>query len=389
LFPWDFPGKTNYILFFIVFFIYLQSELTFRFLSSQAARFQLRFRPVPEVGEKSSSPVPPKENEQKEQKEEGKESQGKEERTHSPLLLSVQKTEESVPMEVVQDNQNSLLIRGGSPAVSPRETEREKEQKEQRQEEDKISPAIILPAPKEAMNELLSQNFDAVSRPAVLTLSKYLQNIANHPKEEKYRVIKPDNKIFQEKVVPAKGSLLFLAAVGFVEKKEQPINKSIFSGAGNSAATTLLGTGATGPSILVLDQNNNKLEEGIAALDSAMNELEIPDEERPRAPPLSVVAAPPPVEFDPFKSLVFRQAVQVSLFLLDSFSFSFLTDYSLPIATERIAVHHSSATRTTEEKTNRIGGKPGGSRTRDESHSPSLFLCSYYHYYHYWALFLF
>jgi hypothetical protein len=271
------------------------------------------------VGEKPSSPVPPKESEQKEQKEQKMEFHEKEERTHSPLPLSAQKTEESVPMEVVQENQNSPLIPGGSASVSPRVMDREKQQKEQRQEqpqeEDNISPPIILPAPKEAMQELLSQNFDAVSRPAVLTLSKYLQNIANHPKEEKYRVIKPDNKIFQEKVVPARGSLLFLAAVGFREKKEQPTNKSIFSGTGNNASA-LIGTGATGPSILVLDQSNNKLEEGIAALDSAMNELEIPDEERPRAPPppLQSVVATPPVEFDPFKPLVFRQAIQVSVF---------------------------------------------------------------------------
>lgn len=61
------------------------------------------------------------------------------------------------------------------------------------------------------------------------------------------------------------------------------------------------------------------IEEGITALDYAMDELQVTEEERPRKPvPLSPttasssVSAPSIVEFDPFKSIVVRNAIQPS-----------------------------------------------------------------------------
>ncbi|PBC30785.1 UBX domain-containing protein 6 [Apis cerana] len=51
------------------------------------------------------------------------------------------------------------------------------------------------------------------------TLGKYLENIINYPEEEKYKKIRMQNKIFQDKVMPIEGALEFLNAAGFRQKK--------------------------------------------------------------------------------------------------------------------------------------------------------------------------
>ncbi|XP_076756153.1 GDI interacting protein 3 isoform X1 [Xylocopa sonorina] len=53
----------------------------------------------------------------------------------------------------------------------------------------------------------------------VETLGKYLENIINNAEEEKYKKIRMQNKVFQDKVVPIKGALEFLNAAGFRQKK--------------------------------------------------------------------------------------------------------------------------------------------------------------------------
>lgn len=55
----------------------------------------------------------------------------------------------------------------------------------------------------------------------VETLKKYVENIIQHPDEEKYRKIRMSNRIFCEKVGPVEGALDFLLGAGFVE---QPID---------------------------------------------------------------------------------------------------------------------------------------------------------------------
>ena len=52
----------------------------------------------------------------------------------------------------------------------------------------------------------------------VEVLCKYLDNIIEHPQEEKFQRIRANNKNFQEKVVSLKGSEEFLQAVGFMMK---------------------------------------------------------------------------------------------------------------------------------------------------------------------------
>lgn len=57
------------------------------------------------------------------------------------------------------------------------------------------------------------------------TLTKYLENIINHPGEEKYRKIRMSNRIFAEKIKPVEGGCEFLLGAGF---NEQEIDGELF-----------------------------------------------------------------------------------------------------------------------------------------------------------------
>ncbi|XP_043576902.1 UBX domain-containing protein 6 isoform X1 [Chiloscyllium plagiosum] len=53
------------------------------------------------------------------------------------------------------------------------------------------------------------------------TLGKYIDNICNNPSEEKYRKIKLQNKIFQERISELEGTHEFLQSIGFERKTLQ------------------------------------------------------------------------------------------------------------------------------------------------------------------------
>ncbi|RLV86192.1 hypothetical protein DV515_00015950 [Chloebia gouldiae] len=59
-------------------------------------------------------------------------------------------------------------------------------------------------------------------RVCVETMAKYLDNIYLHPEEEKYRKIKLQNKVFQERISCLEGTHKFFQAVGF-EAKTLPV----------------------------------------------------------------------------------------------------------------------------------------------------------------------
>ncbi|NXN12866.1 UBXN6 protein, partial [Indicator maculatus] len=59
-------------------------------------------------------------------------------------------------------------------------------------------------------------------RMGVETMAKYLDNIYLHPEEEKYRKIKLQNKVFQERISCLEGTHRFFQAVGF-ETKTLPV----------------------------------------------------------------------------------------------------------------------------------------------------------------------
>lgn len=55
---------------------------------------------------------------------------------------------------------------------------------------------------------------------AIETIGKYVQNILEHPGEEKYCKIRKSNKAFQERVAATKGGEIFLKSIGFDDVEE-------------------------------------------------------------------------------------------------------------------------------------------------------------------------
>lgn len=72
---------------------------------------------------------------------------------------------------------------------------------------------------------IINCNIKEKSTGCIETLSKYLENILQHPDEEKYRKIRMSNRIFCEKVRDVEGAMDFLLAAGF---KEQIIDDEPF-----------------------------------------------------------------------------------------------------------------------------------------------------------------
>ncbi|NWZ72080.1 UBXN6 protein, partial [Acrocephalus arundinaceus] len=64
-------------------------------------------------------------------------------------------------------------------------------------------------------------------RACVETMAKYLDNIYLHPEEEKYRKIKLQNKVFQERISCLEGTHRFFQAVGF-ETKTLPTTEEFY-----------------------------------------------------------------------------------------------------------------------------------------------------------------
>lgn len=65
---------------------------------------------------------------------------------------------------------------------------------------------------------ILNCNTKEKSSACIETLTKYLENIIQHPDDEKYRKIRQSNRIFSEKVRPCEGALDFLLGAGFIEQ---------------------------------------------------------------------------------------------------------------------------------------------------------------------------
>lgn len=58
------------------------------------------------------------------------------------------------------------------------------------------------------------------------TLCKYVENIVQHPGEEKYRKVRQSNKAYMERVRPIEGAELFLSAAGF-QTQQLPFNDAM------------------------------------------------------------------------------------------------------------------------------------------------------------------
>lgn len=87
---------------------------------------------------------------------------------------------------------------------------------------------------------ILNCNTKEKSSACIETLTKYIQNIIQHPDEEKYRKIRQSNRIFCEKVRPCEGALDFLLAAGFIEQTIDDEAFLIYSGEGIDTLQELL-----------------------------------------------------------------------------------------------------------------------------------------------------
>jgi len=160
--------------------------------------------------------------------------------------------------------------------------------------------------PAELIHQLIQTHFDAVSRPAVLVLSKYMFNIYAAPLESKYRLLYLDNKAFVERVKPCAGAAAFLAGIGFVmcdvggrKALRLPI-MSVAQGHVDTSAQESV--------------EASLLEPVVRALEAALEELQVPQEERPVAVNRSWLLAQRQAHvaalpvFDPYKTFVRRVA---------------------------------------------------------------------------------
>ncbi|XP_017689106.1 PREDICTED: UBX domain-containing protein 6 [Lepidothrix coronata] len=89
-------------------------------------------------------------------------------------------------------------------------------------------------------------------RVGVETMAKYLDNIYLHPEEEKYRKIKLQNKVFQERISCLEGAHKFFQAVGF-ETKTLPVpgqgKEGQSVGVGVAGSGVCRGTGFAGSGV--------------------------------------------------------------------------------------------------------------------------------------------
>jgi PUB domain len=140
----------------------------------------------------------------------------------------------------------------------------------------------------ECVDVLLSENFDRVSTPCVLTIVKYIQNIISDPADPKYRSINTGNKTFQDKVLQANSALNLMRSIGFKEVPGSPA----------------LCTSAT----------VDELSASLILLEGAMDRLLIPVSDRPKAKQPAIPASQSQVtlpEWDPYQSSIVRTAPQV------------------------------------------------------------------------------
>lgn len=182
----------------------------------------------------------------------------------------------------VKDPSSSELILSSSSANSPLEPN------ESKMDVVSVEESFSLSI-REVLETFLHSNFDAVSKPALIIISKYLLNISANPNDKKYHKINATNKVFLEKVFVAKNYDLLLRTIGFLPD--------------STTASPLFW--------LFSSSNLSQIQINLDSLYHYMNILEIPSEEQPRLTQTQPLAAPSPAPFDPFKSTTMRTAVQV------------------------------------------------------------------------------
>ena len=173
----------------------------------------------------------------------------------------------------------------------------------------KAAPHRELSDPRQCIASVLSQNLDAVTLPAVLTLYKYIQNILGDPTTMKFRTINTANKNFVAKVASAKGYQEFLLSAGFVPTDAQP-NTIVYTPPITSASST------SGYAAVI--EELEPLFRAQEALLYALRDLDTDPEAAPytkeivlqRLQQASSSSSRQETAFDPFKATVVRTAPQ-------------------------------------------------------------------------------
>lgn len=145
------------------------------------------------------------------------------------------------------------------------------------------TPAVVSHNCDDAINHILTNNFDVASQPAILLFLKYIDNILKNPTDIKYHRIPTSNKVYVEKLGRLRGTDELLSAAGFFKKAED--------------ATVWLAR-------VECDISHWKVVR--KSIIMAAETLSISSDLYSTSPPAPNIfsAVPAPVEFDPFRAMV-------------------------------------------------------------------------------------
>jgi hypothetical protein len=140
-----------------------------------------------------------------------------------------------------------------------------------------------------------------IALPALRTISTILCNVLTFPRDNKYRVIKMSNKVFQTKIAPTTGAVDLLLAMGFVEDEmnetlELPAATKVFELSELLMILNKVTSDFDGDGSIQSDSNRN------------IDETHRRRPEEKSDADIQVVA--PSAEFDPYQPSIFRTAIQ-------------------------------------------------------------------------------
>ena len=177
-----------------------------------------------------------------------------------------------------------------------------------------------------SLDSLIKSNFDAASRPVVVTATKYLDNLIKKPNDLKFRAINTANKIFQDNIAATEGGVTVIKAMGFIASPPQYLTEvvALRASAGQKlffAFENIVNSDGSG----IADDNTVHMDTLLRMrkhLSEVMEELNVPVQDRPATPTpftsssivTTVTPVQPTISFDPFKPFIVRTSNQVATY---------------------------------------------------------------------------